>query len=153
MVVALAALAVALGGTAVASTVISSRDIKDGSIAVRDLSPAVRSQLGRVVVQGPAGSPGPAGAPGAAGATGARGGFDLSKLTSFWGPDTLILAGTIGSAFAYCPAGQKPTGGGFFSGDTHVGISAPVDGGWQVVVNNTTGVDYSVSVFVVCAAA
>jgi hypothetical protein len=81
LIVAVIALIVALSGTAVAEPVITaakklvtSRDIRDGTIKTVDLSPKARRQLrGIEGAKGRQGEPGVAGAPGAAGPAGARG--------------------------------------------------------------------------------
>jgi hypothetical protein len=70
MVVALAALFVSLAGNATAVTVslVTSKQIKDNTIQVRDLAPAAGTALrGR---RGPAGPPGPTGPRGSTGVTG-----------------------------------------------------------------------------------
>lgn len=75
MVVALVALFVALGGTATAAGVlVTSRQIKDRTIQVRDLNPAaVRALRGATGPQGPEGPPGPAGPQGPQGHQGPAG--------------------------------------------------------------------------------
>ena len=45
------ALAAAIGGTAVADQLLSSRDIKDGSIKLKDLARGVRDQLVRTAAR------------------------------------------------------------------------------------------------------
>jgi hypothetical protein len=70
-VVAYLALFVALGGSSYAALQITSRNIKDRTIQVRDISPkAVKSLHGKA---GPTGAAGAAGAQGPAGAAGAQG--------------------------------------------------------------------------------
>lgn len=59
--------------TATAAKLITSRDIKDGTIAPRDLSKQLRSQLGAAGTAGPRGAAGEKGAPGSAGAPGTAG--------------------------------------------------------------------------------
>jgi hypothetical protein len=71
MMVALLALVLAMGGSAVAASLITSKQIKDGTIQLRDLSKSARAGLEGA--RGPQGAPGPAGAAGAPGAPGARG--------------------------------------------------------------------------------
>ncbi len=71
------------GGTAIADQLLSSRDIKDGSIKLKDLARGVRGQLsedGRKGVQGPAGLPGTDGEPGAAGPNGPQGPRGINAL-------------------------------------------------------------------------
>ena len=74
MVVSLLALFLGISGSAVAASMITSKQIKDGTIQTRDLSAgarrALKGEAGRV---GPRGPEGPAGAPGATGPTGERG--------------------------------------------------------------------------------
>ena len=63
-------LVIAAAGTATAASLITGRQIKDGTITRRDLAKALQRQLAAAGARGPAG---PAGAPGAAGAQGAPG--------------------------------------------------------------------------------
>lgn len=60
-----AGLAVAGAATAGAASLLTGRDIKDGSIQARDLSPAVTARLGKTGRRGPQGPPGPQGPAGA----------------------------------------------------------------------------------------
>jgi hypothetical protein len=71
LIVAIVAVVLAGTGSAVAARLITGKDIKNGSIGLKDLSKSARKSLqgGR----GPQGAPGPGGAPGAAGAPGAQG--------------------------------------------------------------------------------
>lgn len=66
-------LLVATAGTATAAKLITGKQIKDGTISSKDLSKAVRQQLARAGVAGPAGSAGPPGAKGEAGPKGEPG--------------------------------------------------------------------------------
>jgi hypothetical protein len=68
MVVAVIALVAALSGSAVAASLITSKQIKDGTIQPRDLS-----KNARAAIKGPAGPEGPKGDKGDPGATGAAG--------------------------------------------------------------------------------
>src|SRR4051794_29077026 len=65
MLIALVAIVMATTGSAVAASLITSKQIKDGSIEVKDLSKKARATLKA--------APGVAGAPGQAGAQGAQG--------------------------------------------------------------------------------
>jgi hypothetical protein len=60
-------------GTASAAKLITSNDIKDGTIQKRDLATSVQSKLGKSGKDGTTGAPGPQGATGAKGDTGATG--------------------------------------------------------------------------------
>ena len=66
-------LAVATAGTATAAKLITGKDIKNGSIARKDLNTAVRAELSEPAKPGPRGPAGPAGPAGAKGAPGAPG--------------------------------------------------------------------------------
>ena len=66
----IAGMVIASAGTATAAKFVTSKDIKDGTIKAKDLSPALRARLG---VPGPAGAQGPKGDPGPKGDQGAAG--------------------------------------------------------------------------------
>src|SRR4051794_23090875 len=89
MVVSIVALVVACSGGAIAATVITSKEIKNGTIKLGDISSSARKSLA-----------GSRGANGSAGATGARG------LTGLAGP-----AGAAGTAGAAGAAGPPAAGG------------------------------------------
>ena len=116
-------LVVALAASAGASSLITGRQIKDGSISAKDLSKAVRAQLakaGRPGAQGPAGpkgDPGPATGPAGGGLSGsypspqiaadAVGGAQIADGSV--GPDDLavtpVFRGAVSSASLSVPAG------------------------------------------------
>jgi hypothetical protein len=79
LAVAILALVVAMSGSAVAASLITGKQIKDGTIQVKDISKTARSELaakpaaGAPGPQGPAGPAGQAGAQGPKGDTGAQG--------------------------------------------------------------------------------
>jgi hypothetical protein len=103
MVLSLAALFLALGGTAIAAKhylITSTSQIK----------PSVLRQL-----QGKRGPQGPAGANGANGANGSQGPAgpsNLSALTLVEGPKNFIGAGEVEGSEVFCPAGQHVVSGG-----------------------------------------
>lgn len=71
LAVAIAAVVIASSGSAVAASMITTKQIKNGTIQLVDLNKATRDALRRE--RGPQGPVGPSGAAGAAGATGAPG--------------------------------------------------------------------------------
>jgi hypothetical protein len=74
MVVAIIALVLAMGGSAVAASLITSKQIKDGTIQTKDISKKARNALkGQRGPAGLTGATGPAGPAGPAGAAGAKG--------------------------------------------------------------------------------
>ncbi len=152
MIVSMIALTVALSGTAVAAKLITGAQIKDGSIGYVDISKTAKAKL--LGSSGAQGLPGPAGAAGVAGAAGAAGGFNMSKISYVTGPTVTVADGDVGSASAFCPAGNKVMGGGFFSSITSVGASANNSAGtsWFVLVFNDTGIPVDIWAFAVCAA-
>jgi hypothetical protein len=60
-------LAIATVGTATAANLITGKEIKNGSIAMKDLSKSVREKLGKAGARGPQGDAGASGAPGSKG--------------------------------------------------------------------------------------
>lgn len=159
MVIATVALFVALGGTAVAArSLITSRDIKNGTIRLVDIAPATKKALrGQIGPQGPAGPTGAQGAQGRVGPTGpagAPGAFAPSKISYVVAPTLIGPRG--GTATASCPAGAKVVGGGYTStpspGATIASSRATSDGsGWAVTATNSGG-PFSFSAVAVCAA-
>jgi hypothetical protein len=94
LLLAVAALILALGGTATAAVVITSGQIKDGTIRARDLDPKLRKQLASRAVPGlvgPAGPAGPAGPRGDAGTAGAKGAAGDPGKDAFL--DTAVVGG------------------------------------------------------------
>lgn len=100
------ALVIGLAGSATAASLITSADIKNGTIKTIDLSAGAKRALkGKAGARGPAGSQGAAGAPGAPGAAGPAGPTGVAEIVSAQGSG-------IGSAFAACPSGTRPLSGG-----------------------------------------
>jgi hypothetical protein len=73
LAVAILALVVAMSGSAVAASLITSKQIKDGTIQVKDISKKARGQLATKAAAGTPGPQGPAGPAGEAGAQGPKG--------------------------------------------------------------------------------
>ena len=148
--IAIAALIVALGGTATAArTLIGSNDIANGAIKARHIAPnavtpAKINAVAKAQLRGQAGAPG---------LNGLNGGFDPNKLTYVTGPDLSIPSGTTGTAVANCPPGTKATGGGYFSSITDEFTTAPFanGSGWFAQFDNTSLITVNVRAFAVCA--
>jgi hypothetical protein len=70
------------------------------------------------------------------------------------GPATPNNAGTQVTAFATCPAGAQPLGGGAASGSPSVfanmHATAPDGSSWEAVMNNGSAPDTTVTAFAVC---
>jgi len=102
---------VAGASTATAASLITSKDIKDGTIKLKDLSPKVRAL---VTAPGPTGATGPIGATGPAGAPG---GFSTDNITIVTGNVATypipFPGGAVPQSNAECPAGKVAIGGWF----------------------------------------
>ena len=136
-VVATLALFVALGGSATAAKLVTSRDIRDRTIQVRDLSAAARKAL--TARPGPAG---PAGAPGSQGPAGPPGpGTNYSIVAG----DTRAVSTASGKnddqATVRCPQG-RPIAGGLAAASKGVTLSVSTEsapGEWKIRVEYNTG--------------
>jgi hypothetical protein len=109
MLVALLALVMAMTGSAVAASLITSKQIKNGTIQTKDISKkalkSLRGQRGPTGLAGTAGAAGAAGAPGAPGAKGDKGDpgpshsyTDIGGLVNFNGTannDTTVASVTV----------------------------------------------------------
>ena len=146
------------GGAYAADALVTSKDIKDGTIKSRDLSSAVKGKLGKTGKKGnsgPAGPQGPAGPAGAAGAKGDKGDkgdtgvANLESDGPYPGAVSPPLSGDQGaqstelwtadssrhSSWVQCAPGKTALGGGFqLAAD--VGDDAARD--VQVVVSEPT---------------
>ncbi len=103
----IAGMVVASAGTATAAKLITSKDIKNGTIKAVDLSPALRGKLGAPGPQGPKGDPGPKGDQGAAGISLFT--FADSAMTpaiELSGPDVVVT-----STAAQLPSASGAVGG------------------------------------------
>jgi hypothetical protein len=113
---------VATAATGTAAKLITGKDIKDGSVAAKDLAPAVRAKLARVGATGPAGPVGRAGATGAAGLPGQNGAQGVRGLSAW---DTIPSGQTVtgGKRFVVSPA---PAGGSTYEFTVDLPGRAPV---------------------------
>jgi len=138
--VAVLALFVALGGTAVAAK----------SYLVTSPSQIKPSVLRRL--KGPRGPQGPAGPTGPVGPTGPT---SIAAIVEAEGPTGTIPAGDAGSSVATCPAGSRVVSGGgsAITGDAN-GIAASEPSAdhlsWFVVGGNTSLSDGTVKAFAYC---
>ncbi len=131
LIVAMLALGIALSGTAVAAGLITSAQIKDGTIRLVDLHPQAKSGLEGD--RGPAGAVGPRGATGSAGERGATGPQGPAGSAGAKGDTGLAgpagpagLAGATGATGPTGPAG--PAGAAAFGTSKTYSVSQ-LDGG------------------------
>jgi hypothetical protein len=166
LVVSLAALFVALGGTSYAAIAVTGANVKNGSLSgadirngslrgtdVRNGSLTAGDLTANTIasLRGAAGATGATGATGTTGKTGAAGTFGDVTVRS-------VIYSTGPSAIASCESGEVATGGGVATSNnsSFVRLSAPyppVDTptGWQGQVVNTANAAAPGLVFVVCA--
>jgi hypothetical protein len=166
IVVGIIALVIALGGTAFAQSVlprnsvgsrqirtnaVTSSEIKDRTIRLRDISRTARSELRGQ--RGPAGPPGPPGAAGTGTGTGSAA-LNLVVATAAGS----VGAGAVTAANATCPAGRRVTGGGArvdTGTDVSVRESYPSSNNtvWTVRVGNDDAAGTATyTAFAICAA-
>ena len=135
----LLALFFAMTGSAVAASMITSKQIKDGTIQVRDLSRSARSALGGA--RGTAGARGPRGLEGAAGAAGPAGARGATGDQGVGG-----ATGAPGTARAYAAVNRAGT----LDVTRSKGVSAVTHGGTGAYcVTLDAGIDATSTVAVV----
>ena len=129
IVLAVVALALAIGGTATAAKLITSKNIKNGTIKAVDISTSakqsLRGQKGNTGPQGPQGAQGPAGPSAVARIT------VVDSPQAAFGPTDVVM-----SAIAFCPAGQLAvSGGGVSISDEELAATQATDSrdGWFVI--------------------
>jgi hypothetical protein len=159
LIVGVIALIVALSGSAVAASLITSAQIKDGSVRLKDINKNARKALKGQ--RGPAGAIGTRGLQGAQGSPGAAGANGATKVVVRLGTLISVPNTTTGSVTAECNPGERATGGGnSISGSTgwQVIESFPTPGtagstptGWRVDATNLTGSANNLVALVVCA--
>jgi hypothetical protein len=122
------AVALATAGGSTAAFVVTSKNIKNGTIQLVDISPTAKKAL--------RGQRGPRGMQGAQG---------IQTITEVQSPGTVIAPGQRGDALAACPDGQQPIAGGFEASAAGLpGSVAPVTlsrrhpRGWYVTAQNSS---------------
>lgn len=152
MVVALIALGIALGGTAVAGGVlITGSQIKDHSVGMVDLSNTAVARLRGQ--RGPAGPPGAQGSVGAVGAAGPAGLISAAKI-NVQRSDASIAAGGVGQAQASCPAGSFVLSGGGYTNGQGLWESTPfaagTTSGWATGAIGYSTIASTVTAIAIC---
>jgi hypothetical protein len=148
-------------GTAVAAGLITTNQIKDsaittakvknGTLTLKDFKSSERGKL-----VGPQGPAGPAGLAGLTGPAGPAGASVNTTHAIVQGPTVTVAAYDIGYADAYCAAGKKVTGGGYFASIAVAASSGPAapspTTGWRTVINNSENpIAVDVYAWAICA--
>lgn len=150
MVAALSSTGTAVAGGLISTnqiknSAINSAKVKNGSLTLKDFKASERAKL-----------VGPAGPAGVTGMTGPAGPSASATQAIVQGPTVTIAAYGIGYADAYCPAGKKITGGGYFASIAIPASSGPAapspTTGWRTVINNSdNSIPVDAYAFAVCA--
>lgn len=146
--VALTAL-ICTAATAGAASLITSAQIKNGTIQTRDLSSSAKRTL-----KGNAGTRGATGQRGPAGPAGPSAVGQLARYES----TTTVAPFDAGYAIAACPAGQRAVSGGYVSisadGEAFFSYDAGTRAGWAVGLDNLdSSVEGDLTAYVYCAPA
>lgn len=169
MLVACLALFVALGGSATAASLITSKQIKDSTITGRDVKNRSLTKTDfKGSIAGPAGPAGSAGAPGAPGRQGGAGSPGAPGAAGPQGPAGVVTtqevlgpevasgpsgsSSSVQSSSANCPAGTIVTGGGFEVGvRDFIAVAEKSGNGYFVIAVNTAPFASSVQAQAICA--
>jgi len=142
------ALVVALvtAGSSTAAFIVTSRNIKNGTIQLVDISPSARAAL-----RGQRGPRGDAGAPGERGPAGFSSVTQVSNLVS-------VPVHTDVSVSVPCPTGTKVVGGGFHSASyevlVHWSKPASTGQGWEAIgYNSGSTFAWPLGVYALCVSA
>lgn len=142
LVIGFLALFAVLGGTATAAKLITSADIRNGTIKTADLSASAKRALkGQRGPAGPQGAPGAAGAAGPQGLQGPAGPSLLSEILEYGGA-TEVPAGEVFEGSIDCPPGERAVTGGYYVGGSATVYASLATGdrtGWVIAVDNTEG--------------
>jgi hypothetical protein len=156
-VLAAAIVAVLISATsATAAFVVTSANIKNGTIKLADISPGAKRALRGQ--RGPRGFTGAPGAQGPQGVMGPAGGFDPAKVSYVEGAEVTIAPLSFSEAKATCPVGAKAISGGWLAdplGVVEIRDTRTFDSGgsWTVHAYNWDEFDNAtVTPFAVCAA-
>jgi len=140
-------------GAAATRVLITSKDIKNGTIRPIDLSAAAKRTIrGKQGIRGARGIQGPIGPRGLQGNQGLPGFTDV-LFNDNVGP---VAPNSDGTVSAVCISGYKAVGGGFQSTDPNVLVYASKPSasgfGWDVSARNSGSSSHALWAYVLCAA-
>jgi len=157
------------GGTAYAASRLGKGSVGTRQLKREAVTPAKLSKKAKATLTGPAG---PAGSPGAQGPAGTRGEQGIQGIKGIQGPPGIsnyqIVTGTpvgssggginLDSAYAFCPPGTSPLGGGFSSAGEdntiYVRDDYPISanpGAWYVQTTSAKESVYTITPYALCA--
>ena len=160
------------GGTAYAASRLGKESVGTRQLRKEAVTPAKLSKKAKAALSGPAGPTGPAGPIGAQGPAGTRGEQGIPGIRGIQGSPGIsnyqVVIGTLvassggginlDSAYAYCPPGTNPLGGGFSSGGENNTIYVRYDqpsganpGAWYVQTTSAKEPVYTITPYAVCA--
>jgi hypothetical protein len=123
--------ALIVASTATAALVVTSANIKNGTIKMVDISAGAKRAL--KANRGPRGAPGPQGNPGPQGPQG------IQRLVRVEASDS-VAPEQVKTVVANCPAGMLAVSGGYsYTADGSVVANYPVATGWWVSINTSGG--------------
>jgi hypothetical protein len=152
IVVAVVALITAGTTSAAYQLVITSKQIKNGTIQPVDLSATTKRTMRGA--QGLAGPAGPQGPRGFTGERGERGPAGFNSVISWSGNYASMSPNQGGTSTATCTSGYKAVGGGFRASSSVVSVyvSQPISGGWEAKGFNYGEIfTESLQAYVLCA--
>jgi hypothetical protein len=141
LIAGIVAAVVAAASSTAATIVITSKQIKDGTIQAVDLSAAAKRALkGTRGARGAVGAPGPQGAQGFQGPQGVPGTPSMQRLRLISSATVTIPPQQTGTADAICPPGEIAVSGGYTLAGPEVGLfkSAGTGGVWTAEAENSS---------------
>jgi hypothetical protein len=154
LIAAVVSAIVAAASATAATIVVTSKNIKNGTIQTVDLSAkAQRALKGARGARGAAGARGPAGAQGAQGPQGIQGPPGIQRLRFVVSPPTSIAAGNEGTADAVCPAGESAVSGGYLltGPDASLFQSVGIGTAWRAKAENSASPDATLIAYAYCS--
>jgi hypothetical protein len=137
-----------LTGADLRNSSVTGADVRNGSLTARDFRERPVGERGPAGPAGPPGAPGPAGPAGPVGAPGVAG---IATVTSVRSGQVSVAPGTVGSATATCPAGTALVGTGFNASIGNVGFVERFGNATGIGVLNDRTITIQIEAQAICA--